>query len=156
MSGFQQEVVLCGRDGHLAVRNGDLYGKKGSRGKEELLYADPSISPTSVPPEAISSTILPPLYLQGTVLMFRELARRFQSTEDDSPDSSSLSCSTFEDAQYAQAVIESVRASSRDRRWTKVNVQADDEDGMAASPALSSGSGYFFSHKHNIPQLHLN
>ena len=40
MSGFTQEVVVCGTEGHLVAQGGDLRGKKHRETREEVLYID--------------------------------------------------------------------------------------------------------------------
>lgn len=39
LCGFHQEVFVSGsKEGHLLVRNGDLYGRKDKANKEQVLY----------------------------------------------------------------------------------------------------------------------
>lgn len=37
---FKQEVLVCGTNGYLVVRGGDLHGQQNSSPKEEVLYLD--------------------------------------------------------------------------------------------------------------------
>lgn len=212
LSGFSQEVILVGREGYLAVRNEELFGKKNSGVKEEepmdIVATGGKNSGNATTTITTDEPLLPAIYLGGLVQMFRQLTKKFQHE----PDTNSLSgeqlasaasekanedkqqkggeeikkiskqtenknnngvsevdFSTFEDAQYVQAVIEAIRFSSRERKWTKVMIKADDQDPLlqnnpnsmeqplefknssSSSNRHSQNSGYFFSHKHNIP-----
>ena len=40
MTGFTQEVVVCGPEGHLVAQGGDLRGRRGRDGREEVLHID--------------------------------------------------------------------------------------------------------------------
>ena len=124
-SGFQQEVLVSGNQGYLVARNGDLFGKKPSAAKEEPLHIDPN---SSILPAVDEEPLLPRIYLEGLVNMFRLLATRLGGGCENGHDEDGLGVlSTFEDAQYVQAVIEAVRNSSRDKCWSKVMMRCEDD-----------------------------
>ena len=67
--------------------------------------------------------LMPSIYLDGMAACFSSLARRFAGSDavnGDDEDSADPEFASLEDAQYVQAVIEAVRASSRDKTWRKV------------------------------------
>ena len=76
--------------------------------------------------------------------MFRELSTHFSRDGSELPPSF---CG-FEDALWAQAVVEAVRASSRDRRWVKVNKLQ--EEGVEEEKKPEEQQQFFFSQRHRI------
>ena len=71
---------------------------------------------------------MPTIYLDGMAACFASLARQFNGSERngtaEQPQTAAAHAqaefASLEDAQYVQAVIEAVRASSREKTWTKV------------------------------------
>ena len=70
---------------------------------------------------------MPSVYLDGMAACFSSLARRFAGSDAVNGDENTANeggadpeFASLEDAQYVQAVIEAVRASSRDKTWRKV------------------------------------
>ncbi len=63
---------------------------------------------------------LPGLYLKGWHQSLKHLAERFQGL---SP-SQDAEMASFEDALRVEAVIETVRKSSMEKKWLKVNIQS--------------------------------
>ena len=69
---------------------------------------------------------MPTIYLDGMAACFASLARQFNGSERngtaEQPQTAAAQAefASLEDAQYVQAVIEAVRASSREKTWTKV------------------------------------
>ena len=71
---------------------------------------------------------MPSIYLDGMAACFSSLARRFAVSDavnggennGDEDSGADPEFASLEDAQYVQAVIEAVRASSRDKTWRKV------------------------------------
>ena len=72
--------------------------------------------------------LMPSIYLDGMAACFSSLARRFAVSDavnggennGDEDSGADPEFASLEDAQYVQAVIEAVRASSRDKTWRKV------------------------------------
>ena len=76
-----------------------------------------------------SHPLMPTIYLDGMAACFGSLARQFagnavngagRNGPAQQPPASLPEFASLEDAQYVQAVIEAVRASSREKTWTKV------------------------------------
>lgn len=150
---FMQEVLLCGTEGHVSVRGGDLYGQKLTSVKEDVLYLDiEDLKKSSTMTNTISSTesseqslqnflnaLLPKPYMKGLLKMVGALKEAFASQEDlqswvKEPVAMAAS---FDDGQYIQAVIDAIRLSSKTREWVKVEVLSEDTD---IQPILSSVS----------------
>lgn len=118
-----QEVLICGPNGHLIVKSGDLYGCKLQNLEEESLHED-----TDDVQE--SSTFIPKPYVKGLGKMIDALREAFQPVEDKrgwikEPVSRAA---TFEDGLYVQAVIDSLKKSNKKREWTKVCVMTEEPD----------------------------
>ncbi|XP_034941298.1 glucose-fructose oxidoreductase domain-containing protein 2 [Chelonus insularis] len=127
-----QEVLICGANGHLVVRGGDLYGCK--NGQEEVLYRDMESLKDSYP--GVSDSIPRP-YVKGLKKMIEALREAFQPVEDKrgwikEPVSQAA---TFEDGLYIQAVIDALRQSNKRREWTKVTILTEEPD---PNPLLSA------------------
>ncbi|KFM82361.1 Glucose-fructose oxidoreductase domain-containing protein 1, partial [Stegodyphus mimosarum] len=145
---FSQEVLLCGTEGHVVVRGGDLYGQKLNSVKEEVLYLDiedlKKSSVISFNSVSVSSTadtsdcavqnylnaLLPKPYMKGLLKMVGALKEAFASQEDlqswvKEPVAMAAS---FEDGQYIQAVIDAIRLSSKGREWVKVEILSEDPE----------------------------
>lgn len=151
---FTQEVLLCGTEGHVSVRGGDLYGQKLTSLKEDVLYVDiEDLKKSSVmtPNNKICTesseqmmqnylnVLLPKPYMKGLLKMVCALKEAFASQEDlqswvKEPVAMAAS---FEDGQYIQAVIDAIRLSSKTREWVKIEVLSEDSD---IQPILSSVS----------------
>jgi predicted dehydrogenase len=121
---FFQEVSIYGQNGHLTVRGGDLIGcrVKNESVKEEKLYLD--VQDLQF---ATSESTLPRPYVKGLCKMVNALREAFY------PNSSSSgwikepvqSAASFEDGLYVQAVLESIKKSSENKMWVKVNVMME-------------------------------
>ncbi|XP_054719442.1 glucose-fructose oxidoreductase domain-containing protein 1-like [Uloborus diversus] len=137
---FSQEVLLCGTEGHVVVRGGDLYGQKSNSSKEEVLYLDiedlkkSSVLPlNNIPDNSMQNylnALLPKPYMKGLFKMIGALKEAFASQEDlqswvKNPVAIAAS---FEDGQYIQAVIDAVRLSSKDREWVKIELLSEDPE----------------------------
>ncbi|GFR25993.1 glucose-fructose oxidoreductase domain-containing protein 1 [Trichonephila clavata] len=141
---FSQEVLLCGSEGHVVVRGGDLYGQKLTALKEEVLYLDiedlkqSSVIPhtNSMLPSAVDAAqnninaLLPKPYMKGLLKMVGALKDAFASQEDLQSwvKEPVAMAATFEDGQYIQAVIDAIRLSSKGREWVKVELISEDPD----------------------------
>ncbi|CAD6238511.1 GSCOCG00008467001-RA-CDS [Cotesia congregata] len=127
-----QEVLICGVNGHLLVRGGDLYGCR--NGQEEILYRDIECLQNCYP--NVSDSIPRP-YIKGLKKMIEALREAFQPVEDKrgwikEPVSQAA---TFEDGLYIQAVIDALRQSNKRREWTKVTILTEEPD---PNPLLSA------------------
>ncbi|XP_011302939.1 glucose-fructose oxidoreductase domain-containing protein 2 [Fopius arisanus] len=127
-----QEVLICGANGHLVVRAGDLHGCR--NGQEEVLYRDMENLQENFP--AVKDSIPRP-YVKGLKKMIGALREAFQPVEDKrgwikEPVSQAA---TFEDGLYIQAVIDALRQSNKRREWTKVTILTEEPD---PNPLLSA------------------
>lgn len=128
---FTQEVLVCGRDGHLIVRGGDLFGLrnkskgKSSENKEEVIYLDVQDLHCLT-----TDTSLPRPYIKGLCKMVTALRDAFlgQTGWVKEP---VLAAATFEDGLYVQAVLDAIRKSSEDRTWVKVNIMNESPTNQA-------------------------
>lgn len=123
---FTQEVLICGRDGHLIVRGGDLFGqhnKKSNRAtsdKEEALYVDVEDLHSLT-----SGTVLPRPYIKGMCKMVGALRESFLSEQSSWIKEPVQSAATFEDGLYVQAVLDAIRKSSDNKTWVKVQIMSE-------------------------------
>lgn len=127
-----QEVIVCGTNGHLVVRGGDLHGCKNNQ--EEVLYRDMENINESY--NGISDSIPRP-YVKGLKKMIGALREAFQPVEDKrgwikEPVSRAA---TFDDGLYIQAVIDALKQSNKRREWTKVTILTEEPD---PNPILSA------------------
>lgn len=128
---LSQEVLICGQDGHLVVRSGDLHGCKGQQ--EEVLHLDADTVQDSIP----VPDFLPKPYIKGLQKMIGALREAFQPVEDKrgwikEPVSRAA---TFEDGLYVQAVIDALKKSNKRREWSKVTIMTEEPD---PNPLLSA------------------
>ena len=168
LNGFRQEVNVCGHEGYLVARNGDLFGKKNDSVSEAPLLID-EVNPKE------EDALLPAIYVSGLSEMYSQLAGAFRSRaaspEDDSASRSRdknnaaapySQFATFEDGQYVQAVIEAIRHSSREKCWSKVIERrkedehdlalVDDPTSYPMNPSSSAGASAvaIFSHRRRM------
>ncbi|KAK0182515.1 hypothetical protein PV327_000651 [Microctonus hyperodae] len=127
-----QEVLVCGVNGHLVVRGGDLHGCR--NGQEEVLYRDMENFPELYPGVLDS---IPRPYVKGLKKMIGALREAFMPVEDKrgwikEPVSQAA---TFEDGLYIQAVIDALRQSNKRREWIKVTILTEEPD---PNPLLSA------------------
>ena len=116
---FSQEVLVCGQNGHLVVRGGDLFGqnnKNSSNEKEESLYVD--VQDLHCTP---LDSLLPRPYIKGLRKMIGALRESFQEHNNWIKEPVQAAAN-FEDGLYVQAVIDSIQTSSINRNWVKVNI----------------------------------
>lgn len=134
---YHQEVLVCGKKGHLVVKGGDLYGfKKGSL-KEEVLYLDVEDLQKSEKLNPLMGNIIPKPYVKGFFKMIGSLKEAFLSVEDKSGwvKEPVADASTFEDGLYVQAVIDALYKSNFTREWVRVNMITEEPD---PNPLLSA------------------
>ncbi|TMW46307.1 hypothetical protein DOY81_008615 [Sarcophaga bullata] len=120
---FSQEVLICGSQGHLAVRGGDLFifkHKPEAQLKEEAVYVD--VQDLHI---ATSETLLPRLYIKGLCKMIGALKESFASKESSWVKEPVQAAATFEDGLYVQAVLEAIRKSSETKSWQRVQITSD-------------------------------
>lgn len=118
---FIQDVMICGRDGHLVVRGGDLFGQKKIADREEALYVDvQDLHQTST-----SDTLSPKPYIKGLCKMVSALRESFAQETSSWVKEPVQAAATFEDGLYVQAVLDAIRKSSDTRSWVKVNIMAE-------------------------------
>jgi len=124
MSGFTQEVVVCGTEGHLVAQGGDLRGKKHRETREEVLYIDVEDLNTT---ESFPS-FLPRMHMKGLLRMANYLRDRFTGGGSGlggggnlpNGQDPSYEPALFDQGLYVQSVIEALRESSETRQWVKV------------------------------------
>ncbi|XP_050312056.1 glucose-fructose oxidoreductase domain-containing protein 2 [Anthonomus grandis grandis] len=121
---FQQEVIVCSSTGHLAVRGGDLFGRK-SKSTEEVIYLDVEDLKCPVP-----NSVLPKTFVKGLCKMVAALREAFLPVNDQAgwikePVSTAAN---FEDGLYVQAVLGAIKQSSQTRQWVRVNVMTEQPD----------------------------
>lgn len=120
MSGFSQDIVVCGDAGYLAFTSDTLKGRKNGASKDHLIHLDSSQSDSD-----LSNSGLPTIHSIGMVRMIKALRDCFQArAEGREVDTGAAS---FSDGLYVQAVMEALRRSSETRQWRKVEMY--DEDG---------------------------
>lgn len=144
---FGQEVLVCGRDGHLVVRGGDLFGQRrapamaasaaasatSAAEKEEALYVDVQDLHCST-----SDSLLPKPYIKGLCKMVGALRESFVQEPGKWVKEPVRAAATFEDGLYVQAVLDAIRLSSDTRSWVKVNVMT--ESPMSHAKLLSNAA----------------
>ncbi|XP_075214561.1 glucose-fructose oxidoreductase domain-containing protein 1 [Lycorma delicatula] len=119
---FNQEVIICGKGGHLVVRGGDLYRYKAGSSKEEVMYLDVEDLQKYGSINPIAANVIPRPYMKGLFKMMGALREAFLPVEDKRGwiKEPVASAATFEDGLYVQAVIDALRKSSANREWIKV------------------------------------
>lgn len=118
---FSQEVLVCGRDGHMVVRNADLFGQRNTSEVEESLYLDKDSAQTP----ASLNNIMPYPYINGICKMISALRESFIQEQSSWVKEPVQSAATFEDGLYVQAVLDAVRQSSENKSWVKVNIMSE-------------------------------
>lgn len=133
---FTQEVLVCGKNGHLVVRGGDLFGRKHrsteAKNTEEVLYLD--IEDLQCPTPV---SVIPRPYVKGMCKMISALKEAFLPVKEKAGWVKEPVClaATFEDGLYVQAVLDAVRKSSQTREWVKVTIMTEQPD---PNPLLSA------------------
>lgn len=130
LDGFTQEVSVCGTEGRLVARDGDLRGAKRG-GREELLLLELE---EEEPPADNTSPCLSRLHIKGLKRMAAFLFDKFST---NSSSSSSQEPALFNQGLYVQSVIEALRKSHETRQWTKVRTMVE-EGALTESSAWSS------------------
>lgn len=118
---FSQEVMVCGRDGHLIVRNSDLYAHRKNTDKEEAIYIDKEATANSIN----GNNFMPYPYVNGMCKMIGALRESFIQEQNSWVKEPVQSAATFEDGLYVQAVLDAVRQSSESKSWIKVNIMSE-------------------------------
>ncbi|XP_063222860.1 glucose-fructose oxidoreductase domain-containing protein 2 isoform X1 [Bacillus rossius redtenbacheri] len=134
---FHQEVLVCGRAGHLVVRGGDLYGRKAGASKEDVIYLDVEDLQRGAPVDSTAASMIPRPYMKGLFKMIGAMRKAFLPVEDKRgwvKEPVALAA-TFEDGLYVQAVIDALKKSSANREWVKVNIITEEPD---PNPVLSA------------------
>lgn len=126
---FTQDVLIWGRDGHLIVRGGDLFGQHNraststvasSSDKEEALYVDVEDLHSLT-----SGTLLPRPYIKGICKMIGALRESFVQEQSSWVKEPVATAATFEDGLYVQAVLDAIRQSSDIKAWVKVQIMSE-------------------------------
>ena len=123
MSGFSQDIVICGSAGYLAFNNDVLKGRKNGSRNDQIIQLN-----VSQGEEEVEESGLPPVYSAGMVRMIQDLKEEFQARAQGR--ARVKTAASFADGLYVQAVIEAMRRSSQSRQWTKVEMY-DEDSGMA-------------------------
>ncbi|XP_055686724.1 glucose-fructose oxidoreductase domain-containing protein 1 [Lutzomyia longipalpis] len=123
-SSFTQEITVCGAEGHLSVRGGDLFGQRvSSKGdKEEVLFVDVQDLHCRT-----SDTLLPRPYIKGLCKMVGALREAFLPVQEQTGwiKEPVQMAATFEDGLYVQAVLDAIQRSSEQRTWIKVSIMTE-------------------------------
>ena len=114
MSGFSQDITVCGSAGYLTFTNNTLKGRKNGASKDQTFHQDTHETQTE-------DSGLPVVHSVGLVRMLSDMKDVFLSRSRDH------GAATFSDGLYVQAVMEAIRKSSDTRQWRKVEMF--DEDG---------------------------
>lgn len=115
---FSQEVLICGRGGQLIVRNGDLYGRRDNKAREDALYREDG-------DDDEADNLLPMPYVKGIAQMVSALRESFIQEQSSWIKEPVQAAATFEDGLYVQAVIDAVRRSSESKNWIKVSIMTE-------------------------------
>ncbi|CAH0390038.1 unnamed protein product [Bemisia tabaci] len=141
---FNQEVLVCGKLGHLAVRGGDLYAYKNTAQKEEVIYLDvEDMKHKYEQLNPVATNVIPKPYMKGLFKMIGALKEAFLPVEDKRgwiKEPVELAAS-FEDELYVQAVIDALRKSSMNREWVKVSILKEESDPNSMLSAAVRCSG---------------
>lgn len=128
---FSQEIMVFGRDGHMTIRNNDLFGHRKNTDKEEQLYLDKD-SPIHTTMSTMTLTtinninnIMPYPYINGMRNMIDALRKSFITEQSSWVKEPVQTAATFEDGLYVQAVLDAVRQSSESKSWIKVNIMSE-------------------------------
>lgn len=116
-----QEVMVCGRDGHLIVRNSDLFGHRKSSEKEETLYTDRE----NIPSLFRGNNVMPYPHINGMSKMIGALREAFIQEQSSWVKEPVQMAATFEDGLYVQAVLDAIRRSSDSKSWIKVTQMSE-------------------------------
>lgn len=132
---FSQEVIVCGKDGHLIVKGGDLLGHRirspSIEVKEEMLYLDVQDLQFSN-----SETSIPRPYVKGLCKMVAALREAFNPNQDHPETGGWIKeavkiAANFEDGLYVQAVLDAIRRSSDEKSWIKINILTESPNNQA-------------------------
>ena len=136
---YIHEVLVCGTKGRLVARGADLYGQKNDAMKEEFIHRD-VLNILDEQKSGVSESIradIPIPYLKGLIKLIDSVKDAFKSVEDKhgwSKDPVTIAAS-FEDAHYIQSVVDSIRKSSKEKEWMKVEVTMEEP---MANPYMST------------------
>lgn len=126
---YQQEVLVCGTKGRLAVRGSDLYGQRQDQAKEDMVHRDvPNIldhQKTGVS-ESIRADIPIP-HLKGLIKLIDSVKEAFKMVEEKhgwAREPVQLAA-TFGDEQYVQTVVDAVRQSAKTKEWVKIKIMTE-------------------------------
>lgn len=120
-STFTQEVLICGQNGQLIVRGGDLYGRQNNAEKEEVLHREDVEELHS----STNGNLLPHPYIKGISKMVSALRESFVQEQSSWVKEPVQAAATFEDGLYVQAVLDAVRRSSESKSWVKVSIMSE-------------------------------
>lgn len=134
---YNQEVLICGKKGHLVVRGRDLLGFQTGSEKEEIIYSDDEDLQNTHSLGPLMGDIIPEPYVKGFYKMIGSLKEAFLPVEDKNGwvKEPVADASTFEDGLYVQAVIDALYKSNSRREWVRVNVITEEPD---PNPLLSA------------------
>lgn len=118
---FAQDVMVCGRDGHLIVRNSDLFGQRKSNDKEESLYTDRE----NIQNLFQGNNVMPYPHINGMCKMIGALREAFIQEQSSWVKEPVQMAATFDDGLYVQAVLDAIRKSSDSKSWIKVTQMSE-------------------------------
>lgn len=118
---FAQDVMVCGRDGHLIVRNSDLFGQRKSGDKEESLFTDRENMQSLFQ----GNNVMPYPHINGMCKMIGALREAFIQEQSSWVKEPVQMAATFDDGLYVQAVLDAIRKSSDSKSWIKVTQMSE-------------------------------
>lgn len=135
---FTQEVLVCGRNGQLIVRNDELFGRQNDNPKENVLYKVNRIDDDddgdeendsqlvqSTTTDNVTSNLMPLPYIKGIAQMIGALRESFVQEQSSWVKEPVQAAATFEDGLYVQAVLDAVRRSNESKNWIKVCIMSE-------------------------------
>lgn len=115
---FVQEVMVCCTNGHLIVRNSDLFGQRKLTDKEEEpLFVDKENAKSFIK----DNNFMPHPYMNGMSKMIGSIRESFIQEQNSWVKEPVRSAATFEDGLYVQAVLDAIRQSNESKMWVKIN-----------------------------------
>ena len=130
---YIHEILVCGSKGRLVSKGADLYGQKHDTLKEEVIHKDVSVilnqSKTAIP-GACTNTDIPVPHMKGLLKLIDSVKEAFKSVEGKHNWSKGpvFIAATFDEGQYVQATVDSIRHSSNQGEWVPVQLMSEEPD----------------------------
>lgn len=120
---FSQEVMVCGKNGYLIVRNSDLFGQRKNADKEDNLFTDKDNAQNTM--INVNNNVMPYPHINGMCKMIGALRESFIQEQSSWIKEPVKMAATFEDGLYVQAVLDAIRQSSESKSWVKVTQMSE-------------------------------